>query len=88
LRWRPDLPVRSVRAIWTIRNSAEKVSSETKREKGAEKTMGRRKLSLKAQLKGVRAAISSKRTPPQLRAGLRKRAEWLAKQVRKEIWLA
>lgn len=49
--------------------------------------MARRKLSLKAQLKGVRAAIRSKRTPPQLRDGLRKRAEWLAKQIGMESWL-
>ncbi len=44
--------------------------------------MARRKLSLEAQLKGVRAAIRSKRTPPQLRQGLRHRAEWLKKQIR------
>jgi hypothetical protein len=43
--------------------------------------MARRKLSLEQQLKGVRAAIRSKRTPPQLREGLRRRAEWLDKQI-------
>ena len=39
--------------------------------------MARRKLTLEAQLKGVRAAIRSPRTPPQLRDGLRRRAEVL-----------
>jgi signal transduction histidine kinase len=44
--------------------------------------MARRKLTLKEQLKGVRAAVRSKRTPPQLREGLRKRARWLIAQIR------
>ena len=44
--------------------------------------MARRKLTLKEQLKGVRAAVRSKRTPPQLREGLRKRAKWLIEQIR------
>jgi hypothetical protein len=43
--------------------------------------MARRKLSLEQQLKGVRAAIRSKRTPPQLREGLRRRAEWLSSKT-------
>jgi hypothetical protein len=43
--------------------------------------MARRKLTLKQQLKGIRAALKSKRTPPQLRDGLRKRAEWLYKKI-------
>jgi hypothetical protein len=45
--------------------------------------MARRKLSLEQQLKGVRAAIRSKRTPPQLREGLRRRAEYLSRQTGK-----
>lgn len=44
--------------------------------------MAHRKLSFEEQLKGVRAAIRSKKTPPQLRQGLRQRAEWLKKQIR------
>ena len=44
--------------------------------------MARRKLTLEEQLKGVRAAVRSKRTPPQLREGLRKRAKWLIEQIR------
>jgi hypothetical protein len=43
--------------------------------------MARRKLTLRDQLKGIRAALRSKRTPPQLRGGLREREEWLAKQL-------
>jgi len=43
--------------------------------------MSRRKLSLEQQLKGVRAAIRSERTPPQLRDGLRRRAEWLTTRL-------
>ena len=43
--------------------------------------MARRKLSLKDQLKGVRAALRSRRTPPQLRDGLRRRAEDLKKRL-------
>jgi hypothetical protein len=45
--------------------------------------MARRKLTPEQQLKGVRAAIRSKRTPVQLREGLRRRADWLAKQIGK-----
>jgi signal transduction histidine kinase len=44
--------------------------------------MARRKLNLEEQLKGVRAAVRSKRTPPQLREGLRRRAKWLIDQIR------
>jgi hypothetical protein len=44
--------------------------------------MGRRKLTLADQLKGVRAAIRSRRTPPQLKEGLRNRRETLRKQIR------
>jgi hypothetical protein len=43
--------------------------------------MARRKLTLKEQLKGVRAALKSKRTPLQLRHGLQARAEWLRKRI-------
>jgi hypothetical protein len=43
--------------------------------------MARRKLTLEQQLKGVRAAIRSKRTPPQLRDGLKRRECWLSKRV-------
>jgi hypothetical protein len=41
-------------------------------------------LSLHDQLKGVRAALHSDQTPPQLKAGLRKRAAQLEKTFREE----
>ena len=43
--------------------------------------MARRKLSLTDQLKGVRKAVLSPRTPPQLRDGLRRRAEDLERRL-------
>ncbi len=46
--------------------------------------MARRKLTLKEQLRGIKAAIRSPRTPPQLRDGLRRRAEFLEKEIRKQ----
>lgn len=45
--------------------------------------MARRHLTLEEQLKGIRAAIRSKKTPPQLRGGLRKRAKWLRTEIRR-----
>jgi hypothetical protein len=44
--------------------------------------MARRKLTLQDQMKGIRAALKSKRTPPQLLAGLKKREKWLEKRIR------
>ncbi len=46
--------------------------------------MARRKLTLREQLKGVQAAIRSRRTPPQLRDGLKRRAAELEKQLQAE----
>lgn len=43
--------------------------------------MARRKLSIEDQLKGVRAAIKSQHCPPQLREGLKRRAEDLEKKL-------
>ena len=45
--------------------------------------MARRRLTFEEQLKGIRAAIRSKKTPPQLREGLRKRADYLAAEIRR-----
>lgn len=39
--------------------------------------MGRRTLTFEDQLRGIRAALKSKRTPPQLKPGLTKRKEFL-----------
>ncbi len=44
--------------------------------------MARNKLSLKDQLRGVKAALKSKRTPPQFRDGLQKRKADLQRQLR------
>ena len=46
--------------------------------------MARRKLTLEDQLKGVKAALRSRRTPPQLRDGLRRRARHLEKTLGRE----
>jgi hypothetical protein len=45
--------------------------------------MSRHKLSLEEQLEGVKAALRSRRTPAQLRAGLENRAADLEKQLRR-----
>lgn len=46
--------------------------------------MARSKLTLEQQLKGVRAALASPRTPPQLKPGLRRRAEVIEKVLKEE----
>ena len=43
--------------------------------------MARSKLSLECQLQGIRSALASARTPPQLQEGLRRRAEEIEKQL-------
>lgn len=43
--------------------------------------MAHRKLTLEEQLKGVRAALKSRRTPPQLRESLRRRADALSRMI-------
>ena len=57
-------------------------------QKGRYKLVAFRKLTLKQQLKGVYAALSSPRTPKQLKAGLKKRAKQLRKQIDKKrtLW--
>jgi hypothetical protein len=71
-------------SVWSFRaiaDAAQAVQAQAAGEKEEEKNMARRKLTLKEQLRGIRAALRSKRTPPQLREGLRLRAEWLRKMV-------
>ena len=51
--------------------------------RGGQKNMARRKLTFDEQLKGVRAALRSKRTPPQLRPGLERRKETLERFLNK-----
>jgi hypothetical protein len=77
-------PLRLLRTIRTGSYAASKVSPETTRKKEEKKVMARNKLSLEQQLKGVKAAINSKKTPPQLRDGLRRREAWLRDQISTE----
>jgi len=70
-------------AFRTGRDTATEVSASTTREEEKKKAMARRRLTFEEQLKGVRAAIRSNKTPPQLRAGLRKLADWLAAEIRR-----
>lgn len=70
-----------MRSLRTVNQSADAVSSKSPRIEKGEKKMARRKLSIEDQLKGVRAAVKSRRTPPQLREGLKRRAEELEKKL-------
>jgi hypothetical protein len=45
--------------------------------------MARRTLTLEDQLRGIRAALKSTRTPPQLKPGLTKRKEFLEGRLEK-----
>lgn len=70
-------------AIWPRRYTAARVSAKSTRKKEETEAMARRQLTLEQQLKGIKTAIRSKRTPPQLREGLRKRAKWLKEEIRR-----
>ena len=50
--------------------------------------MARRKLTKEQQLKGVRAALRSPRTPPQLKDGLRRREAALLKLLKRRKRIA
>ncbi len=78
---RPHLPVRSLRLVWAGAYPAPEVSATPSGEKEGKEDMARRKLTLEEQLRGVRAALRSKRTPPQLKEGLLRRAEALEKEI-------
>lgn len=72
--------------MWTLRagrHPATGVPTQATREEEEKKVMARRRLTLEEQLKGIRAAIQSKKTPPQLREGLKKRAKWLTSEIRR-----
>jgi hypothetical protein len=66
-----------------VRSLLKKLVMESSRRKRRSETGGAR-LSLRDQLKGVRAALRSDRTPLQLKAGLRKRAAQLEKVVKRD----
>jgi hypothetical protein len=55
-------------------------------QKEAQTTVAFRKLTLEKQLKGVNAALKNRRTPKQLKEGLKKRAKQLRKQIDKKWW--
>ena len=71
------------RASPLLRSIVEKLATETRRQK-PRSAAGRARLSFQDQLKGVDAALRSDRTPPQLRAGLRKRAAQLEKVIKRD----
>lgn len=73
--------MRSLRSVRSGDLASAKVSAKASGAKEEKKEMARRKLTLGEQLKGVRAALRSRRTPPQLKEGLRKRAEALERQI-------
>jgi len=81
--WRSNLSMWQLWTIWTNAHTTPRVRTEVTREKEDKKNMARRKLTVAEQLKGVRAALRSKRTPPQLRQGLQERAKWLGRQIEK-----
>lgn len=66
-----------------VRSLLKNLATESSWRKRRSETGGAR-LSLRDQLKGVRAALRSDRTPLQLKAGLRKRAAQLEKVVKRD----
>jgi hypothetical protein len=73
-----------MRFIRSEPHSSSAFSANTAREAEKEEAMGRRTLTLEDQLRGIRAALKSERTPPQLKPGLTKRKEFLEKSLGKE----
>ena len=69
--------------LWSVHEAASGISAKTKRSQETEEKMAHRKLTLKEQLKGVKAALRSRRTPPQLKEGLRRRKAVLEKELGK-----
>jgi hypothetical protein len=67
-----------------VRSFLKKLATEVSRRRERSRTNRGSRLSLHDQLKGVRAALRSDQTPPQLKAGLRKRAAQLEKVVKRE----
>jgi hypothetical protein len=79
--WRKDFSLRRMRLVRTSSNTAPAVSANQSRSKEEKTDMARRKLTEQEMLKGVEKALASKRCPPQLKAGLQRRAESLRKQL-------
>jgi hypothetical protein len=70
-----------LRALRTEPGSSSTISSYLKGKEKEKKAMARRKLTLTEQLRGIRSAIKSKKTPPQLKPGLEKRKDALEKPL-------
>jgi hypothetical protein len=81
----PYFPLSPLWIVWPSHDPGTRISADGAGEEEEEKAMARRRLNLEQQLKGVKAAIRSKRTPPQLRDGLRRREVWLKDQVKKNV---
>ena len=69
--------MRTVCALWPGTNTAQTLRTATGGIKETTQDMARHKLTLQAQLKGVEKALASRRCPPQLKEGLRRRADEL-----------
>lgn len=78
-----DISVSILFAIWANVDASEVIPTQADRASQKEEEMARNKLSLADQLRGVKAALKSKRTPPQFREGLRKRKAELQERFRK-----
>jgi len=71
-----------LRFIRSSSHTAKSIPCEAPRAEKETKNMGRRRLNDKEMLKGVERALASKKTPPQLRPALSRRAETLRKKLR------
>lgn len=78
---RSDLSLRCVWGIWTGPDTAAAISTNEKRGGEEKENMARRKLTEREMLNGVEKALASKKCPPQLKAGLQRRADKLRKQL-------
>jgi hypothetical protein len=68
--------------IWAGAHASKEIPPKAPRKDKEASAMARRRLTFEEQLKGIRAAIRSKRTPVQLKDGLRRRAKWLLNEIR------
>lgn len=76
--------LRVMRPIWAVYHASREIQAKSARVEEEEKEMAHRKLTLKEQLKGIKAALRSTKTPPQLKAALRRRANFLRDMFKRE----
>jgi len=79
--WCANIPLPLLWTVWTGNYPAPQIQTQKTRDQEEEEPMARRKLTLEDQLRGVRGAIRSPKTPPQLKPGLRKRAATIEKRL-------